>query len=834
MNWNGTDSDNPKARRPYKETKFPSRERSCFAAEQRKRMASEVASTEDVLNALLEYLVDPRLPFKSSVLKEAPTLSQQQSVATQLHAVVILYNYYQRKQNPQAQYLDLESFCKLAITLRPALMSYMKFTDQSDPTASKDMNNDLSVAEKAIQDACNISCALDALRDVPSIKKWLISKVSVLLLDSKKEACSLLYSSVTEGVWSLLEKSLELPTAEIEGTVERKKRRTSIRPVTVERNDDDSGFQQLAFSAVQDATGIPKSDLVTLEKHVVYSLTKEKTASCFYIMQCTKSINEDLQIPVKEFLESLQGPLVKKSCGSWSATEGVEYFHLLPYASILSNFFLSLYCVYNTYVHWPDQICIFEELRWAGGEGKGGIGRKLGANVRYSPKRTTFGVPDMHFDIFEESDQPEEVILWDYTGDVSSLGGSNTRSHKDIRDSCEKEISESRISSSDQNLGNVSIRTAVGSESACKEASALKGSQSVEVKIEPTEAKTPDESSEVFIGTKSDHIGLEISEAKNGDGCHEKVGRSAVGQEATAVGGPHNIRESEETGTDNSVKTTEVADLPGDNLNGVNLKCLNDTSNKVHHEKIRDHEDSTVEELHGIIDHPKTPEEKTEEPVKSTKGCEDNVYNDMELAGSHLEPMEVKIDDGYHLSSSPTRPQRMDVDACIPCSKNGNSSKDGKLTKEVHHHQKKRTRESDGEIIGRGIIHKAQRAAEVKADEERDFSTISPNQNEISVAHTGHVPCKPESMDIGDLKTVLASKEEALTKSSLEVLLHKRQKLCHQQLKIRNEIASFDERIQRILDGGKGSLALKLETVLDFCDETCSRIELLSKNTASN
>ncbi|PHU13257.1 hypothetical protein BC332_20187 [Capsicum chinense] len=711
-------------------------------------MASEVASTEDVLNALLEYLVDPRLPFKSSVLKEAPTLSQQQSVATQLHAVVILYNYYQRKQNPQAQYLDLESFCKLAITLRPALMSYMKFTDQSDPTASKDMNNDLSVAEKAIQDACNISCTLDALRDVPSIKKWLISKVSVLLLDSKKKACSLLYSSVTEGVWSLLEKSLELPTAEIEGTVERKKRRTSIRPVTVERNDDDSGFQQLAFSAVQDATGIPKSDLVTLEKHLVYSLTKEKTASCFYIMQCTKSINEDLQIPVKEFLESLQGPLVKKSCGSWSATEGVEYFHLLPYASILSNFFLR---------------------------------------------------------------------------DVSSLGGSNTRSHKDIRDSCEKEISESRISSSDQNLGNVSIRTAVGSESACKEASALKGSQSVEVKIEPTEAKTPDESSEVFIGTKSDHIGLEISEAKNGDGCHEKVGRSAVGQEATAVGGPHNIRESEETGTDNSVKTTEVADLPGDNLNGVNLKCLNDTSNKVHHEKIRDHEDSTVEELHGIIDHPKTPEEKTEEPVKSTKGCEDNVYNDMELAGSHLEPMEVKIDDGYHLSSSPTRPQRMDVDACIPCSKNGNSSKDGKLTKEVHHHQKKRTRESGGEIIGRGIIHKAQRAAEVKADEERDFSTISPNQNEISVAHTGHVPCKPESMDIGDLKTVLASKEEALTKSSLEVLLHKRQKLCHQQLKIRNEIASFDERIQRILDGGKGSLALKLETVLDFCDETCSK-----------
>lgn len=769
-------------------------------------MEPELVSTEEVVNALLEYLVGPRLPLKSSAFKEPPTLSQQQSVAKQLHAVVLLYNYYQRKEDSQAQYLDFESFCKLAMTLKPALMSYMKFMNQSDLTSSKDMNNDLSVAEKAIQDACNISCALDASKDIPAINKWLISKVSVLLLDSKKETCFLNYCSVTEGVWSLIEKCLELPTAEIEGTVERRKRQTSMRPVTVDQKDDDSGFQQLAFLAVKDATGISKTDLVTLEKHVVYSLTKEKTASCFYIMQSTRSINQDILISVKEIIESLQGPLVKRSSGSWSATEVVEYFHLLPYANIIATFFL----------------------------------------------REVFG-----------------------------LEGSDTRSHEDITGNCKKEISESRISLVDQNSGNVSIMTAIGSESACsnvandvydrkvnpadtfgaevvadsgcerktgdqkdfgkenglhhhhetvrthgrfngkaRKTSASNGNQGVEEKVKKIEGKTPDESYEALIGTKSDIINLEVSEAKHGDGCHEKVGHSAVGQEATAVGGPHNIWKSEEAGSDSSIKNTGIVDLSGNKLTNVNLKCLNDTSNKVQHENSRDYEDSTVKELHAIINHPRTPEEKTEELVKSTKGCEINDYNDMELAGAQLETLEVKTNDGHHFSSSPTRPQRMEIDACIPFSKNGNNSKDCELIKKVYHQQKKRTRESGGEIIGSGIICKAERADEVKADKD-NLSTISPNRNGISVAHTRLVPCKHESTVIGDLQTVLASKEEALTKSSLEVLLQKRQKLYDQQLKLGDEIASCDKSIERILDGGKDSLALKIDTVLAFCDEMC-------------
>lgn len=38
---------------------------------------------------------------------------------------------------------------------------------------------------------------------------------------------------------------------------------------------------------------------------MVYSLTKEKTASCFYIMQCTQSIDQDTLISVKEIFERL-------------------------------------------------------------------------------------------------------------------------------------------------------------------------------------------------------------------------------------------------------------------------------------------------------------------------------------------------------------------------------------------------------------------------------------------------------------------------------------------------------------------------------------------------
>ena len=52
-------------------------------------------------------------------------------------------------------------------------------------------------------------------------------------------------------------------------------------------------------------TGINQSDLVVLESHVVYSLSKEKTATRFYIIQSTRSISGELQVPIKDVIERL-------------------------------------------------------------------------------------------------------------------------------------------------------------------------------------------------------------------------------------------------------------------------------------------------------------------------------------------------------------------------------------------------------------------------------------------------------------------------------------------------------------------------------------------------
>ncbi|KAK6914573.1 hypothetical protein RJ641_021894 [Dillenia turbinata] len=301
----------------------------------------EVSPTEDTVQALIEYLVDPMLPFKSS-MGNAPSPSQQLSVARQVHAAVLLYNYYHRKEHPQLDFLNFESFCKLAVALKPSLLLYMKLMQASLDTELEDADKQLSVTEKMIMEACDICAGLDASKDAPCIDGWKTSKVTVFLIDSRKENCLLLFSSITQGVWSVIEKTLDITNGSSQGVVEPKqvykKKKGTKKTVKEEGNNEEFGFRQIAFLAVKEMTGISQADLVVLEYHVVYSLTKEKTTAHFYIMQCTKSIGEDvIQVPIRDVIESVQGPLVKRCSKSWVVTPVVEYFHVLPYSNILSN-----------------------------------------------------------------------------------------------------------------------------------------------------------------------------------------------------------------------------------------------------------------------------------------------------------------------------------------------------------------------------------------------------------------------------------------------------------------------------------------------------------------
>lgn len=126
---------------------------------------------------------------------------------------------------------------------------------------------EFSVTEKMIMDACDIAKNLDASRELPNIEGWPISKVSVLLVDSRQENCFLLFSSITKGVWSVIQTDVDVSNQSFESTTEEKcadrKKRVSRKPFRVESKNDEARFQQLAYSAVKEATGKAYSFVLT-------------------------------------------------------------------------------------------------------------------------------------------------------------------------------------------------------------------------------------------------------------------------------------------------------------------------------------------------------------------------------------------------------------------------------------------------------------------------------------------------------------------------------------------------------------------------------------------
>lgn len=178
-----------------------------------------------------------------------------------VHAVVLLYNYYHRKRYPELKFMDFDSFCKLASIIRHTLLDYMKFMQRSNDAKLNDPDNEFSLLEKVVMEACDTSLKLDATRDIPQMEGWPISKVAVLVVDSLKENCLLLFSSITQGVWSVIEKELEISNKISENRIEEKhmdkKRRVTKKASRVKPKMDEFHFRQLAYAAVKKSTGTP-------------------------------------------------------------------------------------------------------------------------------------------------------------------------------------------------------------------------------------------------------------------------------------------------------------------------------------------------------------------------------------------------------------------------------------------------------------------------------------------------------------------------------------------------------------------------------------------------
>ncbi|XP_012843827.1 PREDICTED: uncharacterized protein LOC105963889 [Erythranthe guttata] len=291
----------------------------------------EVGPTEEVVQAFIETLVDPRLPLSVSI-DDPPDEDAHRSVARQMHAVVVLYNYYHRKQKPELEFLDFVPFSKLALSLRPNLIPFMKFTNESESIEFDGNENGLSETEKSIKNACDISKALDANKDFPTIENCPVSKVAVLLIDSKRENCLLQFGSATEGVWSLIEKEVSDETLQEENNVGNKRKRKAVL------DNDSQSLLQLAFDSVKAITGFDSSDLAVLEIHVTYSLSKEKSAVKFYMIECSQTFNKNQTVPLDFLVESLQGPLAEKFDGSWSTILNIiEYCQMFPYLPFISS-----------------------------------------------------------------------------------------------------------------------------------------------------------------------------------------------------------------------------------------------------------------------------------------------------------------------------------------------------------------------------------------------------------------------------------------------------------------------------------------------------------------
>ncbi|TVU12358.1 hypothetical protein EJB05_45999, partial [Eragrostis curvula] len=188
-----------------------------------------------------------------------------------------------------------------------------------------------SVTDRAFKDACGIAEALDAKADSPPTSMWPISKVAVLLVDPTVKKCLIEHGSVTQGVWSILEKDL---------TVASGKSRNMDLSVTgssdeVALNSEPYMLQQTAYSVVESKTGMKHTSFSFLEEHLVYSLSKKEATTKLFVMQYEQTVNSDLkEMPIEDLINRMSGPIFRNEAYP-ETTSVVEYYHILPYKEVL-------------------------------------------------------------------------------------------------------------------------------------------------------------------------------------------------------------------------------------------------------------------------------------------------------------------------------------------------------------------------------------------------------------------------------------------------------------------------------------------------------------------
>ncbi|KAL8196100.1 hypothetical protein R6Q57_025100 [Mikania cordata] len=704
--------------------------------------SEEVGPTEETLDALMEYLVGPLLPLKhTDIAKETQSESKLKTVAKQVHAAAVLYNFFHLSHHRESQFLKFEQFCKLAILFKPSILQHMKYMCQSDHTILNDPENQLSLAEKAIMDACTISeTLLNASANISNVvKEWKITKVSVLLIDSKKENCFLQFNN---GVWSVIEKELY---------PESKKR----KKIGMEYDEEDEvGFQKLAFLAVKEVAGIMYGKLKVLESHLVYSLSQAKTATRFYIVQSTQAMSEDNLIPIQDVISSLQGPVVKKCLGSWVITPVVEYYHLLPFAEIISKMFS------RESNNLPHQIK----------NGSADLNIIQGSQRLCEKERG---------DRKKASDNLQKKSKLD--SEIVNISNSSKEQLDDCRydkitykfNQCSKKESDEskKVSGNLQNKSKLDSEILHISNSSKEEPHDSKFSKKTYKSNQCSENESCESmkfSDNLQKKSKFDSEIVHISNLSKEEPHDSKVNKNTNNSNQCS-----SILKPVSKVKDDAI-TSKIIEIPVD-------QNVNETQNSTGKSIMVSNSDGMKQEdmdgsCRAMLN-------------KSSTGANNNLGMDKLFISPQTENQSTKFQKPLKFYCYKRRSK---LSSSI---NNKTNLKDLQKTSLISQHKDERV---DGECM-------------VPSKENR-----SPTENHV----------------LEDFNSIVDAKKSELTNAALRALLNKRQKLYDQQRVTEGELTLCDKKIQAIMLGGLGDcLGLKLEAVIECCNEICKQDGMQTQDT---